>query len=201
MKKRGVLFGWVVLLGWGAAVGIGEWRMADFASRPGAVVEAATRWPDDSSLAALDAAPVVLLFAHPMCPCTRATLAELERVLAHSNGSARADVRIVFVWDDAAAPDWNARGSWDAARAIPGTSVTTDLGGLEARRFGATTSGEVLVYGGDRALRFRGGITAARGHQGDNVGADAVRALLAGATSETAETPVFGCPLFSGSAP
>ena len=203
MKKRGVAVTWLVMVGWGAALAIGEWRMADFASRPAPATAAIARWPADSGLAGPASAPVVVLFAHPMCPCTRATLTELGRLLARDErrGAARADVRIVFVWDDATAPDWNARGSWDAAQAIAGAVVTTDLGGAEARRFGATTSGELLLYAGDGTLRVHGGITAARGHEGDNAGASAVAALLAGDAPATVETPVFGCPLFGSRAP
>ena len=42
-------------------------------------------------------------------------------------------------------------------------------------------------------LTFSGGITAARGHQGDNDGRRSVLASLAGTATGLPMTPVFGC--------
>jgi hypothetical protein len=42
---------------------------------------------------------------------------------------------------------------------------------------------------------FAGGVTASRGHEGTSTGGDALAALLEGAPSTTASTPVFGCRL------
>jgi hypothetical protein len=74
-------------------------------------------------------------------------------------------------------------------------TVLDDVDGTEARRFGALTSGQVVVYDADGRLRFSGGITPARGHAGDNAGRSAIIALLEGASSASVETPVFGCSL------
>jgi hypothetical protein len=58
------------------------------------------------------------------------------------------------------------------------------------------------LYGPGGDLLFSGGITAARGHSGDNCGRSTIISLL---TEETANAPVragpaqtfvFGCPLF-----
>lgn len=81
-------------------------------------------------------------------------------------------------------------------RAAPATtrfSVSTDL--AEARRFGAKTSGQVVVYDALGELRFSGGITFARGHAGKNTGQEIVDALVHGGRPERTTTPVFGCGL------
>ena len=50
-----------------------------------------------------------------------------------------------------------------------------DDDGAEARRFGAETSGQTLLYDARGALAFSGGITGARGHAGDNAGRASLR--------------------------
>lgn len=71
--------------------------------------------------------------------------------------------------------------------------VTSDRG--EARRFGARTSGFVVVYDAVGALRFSGGITVTRGHIGHNLGHVLVDELVHGLRNGTFQTPVFGCSL------
>lgn len=84
----------------------------------------------------------------------------------------------------------------EISRSAPATVrfvVTSDV--AEARRFGARTSGHVVVYDASGELRFSGGITVARGHLGANVGHQIVDALVHGATPHRTTTPVFGCSL------
>jgi hypothetical protein len=64
-----------------------------------------------------------------------------------------------------------------------------------ARQFHATTSGQTLLYSPAGSLMFSGGITAARGHEGDNVGESTIVALLTGKPTDVVRTPVFGCPI------
>ena len=62
--------------------------------------------------------------------------------------------------------------------------------------FHAETSGQTALYDATGNLLFSGGITSARGHEGDNDGRAAVVSLLTSDGAEERETPVFGCPLF-----
>ena len=53
-----------------------------------------------------------------------------------------------------------------------------------------------LVYDVDGRLRFAGGITGSRGHEGDNLGLREVLAIIQGrSTSNTLVNSVYGCPL------
>jgi hypothetical protein len=54
-----------------------------------------------------------------------------------------------------------------------------------------------VLYDSAGNLLFRGGITSARGHAGDNAGRAAVVSLLTSDEAEGRDTPVFGCPLFA----
>ena len=70
-----------------------------------------------------------------------------------------------------------------------------DLDGVEAQRFGAATSGQAFLYNQAGALLFKGGITASRGHSGDNLGRDAVVDLVTSGVASVSAAPVFGCSL------
>jgi hypothetical protein len=51
------------------------------------------------------------------------------------------------------------------------------------------------VYDAAGRRLFSGGITPARGHQGDSFGRRRILALLSGSTTDRAESPAFGCAL------
>src|SRR5262245_2224869 len=119
----------------------------------------------------LYARPLLVLCVHPQCPCTRATIDELDRI-AHGAGSALA-IEVFFLSDAELGSAWTESELWRAARSIPGAHVHADLGGALARRLGAEVSGTAIVYGRDGGLEFQGGITLGRGEPGDNAGARA----------------------------
>jgi hypothetical protein len=101
----------------------------------------------------------------------------------------------VFVRPAGATEDWTDTESWRAAASIPGVTPMLDDGGEAARAFGSVTSGHVLLYAPDGHLLYSGGITGARGHEGDNEGRQAVLAVIEGFTPQTERHPVFGCGL------
>jgi hypothetical protein len=92
---------------------------------------------------------------------------------------------------------WVQTDLWRTAASIPGVTLVRDDDGREARRFGTATSGQTLLYDGDGALRFSGGITGSRAHAGDNAGRQSLVALLSGEQPDRVATNVFGCPLFA----
>ncbi|MFN0022108.1 MAG: hypothetical protein ACKVP0_27995 [Pirellulaceae bacterium] len=104
------------------------------------------------------------------------------------------DIRVAFVQPPGTNTDWAHTDIWQAAAAIPGVAVALDHHGLEARRFGARTSGEAFLYDSAGRLVFQGGITPARGHEGDSAGKTAIARWIAAPPAE-ARAPVFGCPL------
>jgi hypothetical protein len=108
---------------------------------------------------------------------------------------------VLFVSPDGASADWADTDLWDTAATIPGVSAIRDVGGVEAHRFGALTSGSTVLYDANGVLVFNGGITESRGHFGDNAARRAaLDALDQTATSET-QMRVFGCPLFAAAQP
>lgn len=185
----------VVLLLWAGAVGAGFGYLVAYSNAPGMAGESPRHWPAGSTIQPNGARPTLMMFIHPKCPCTLASLEEFSRILARCKGLA--DMYAVFVRPPGVGGGWEKARNWSTAAAIPGIHMVVDEDGVEARRFGATTSGHVQLYDAEGNLKFTGGITGARGHAGDNAGADAVRSWLRHGFADRRRTVVFGCPLFS----
>jgi hypothetical protein len=142
------------------------------------------------------AGPTIVLFLHPFCSCSDATFTELNQVLERRDPSRPAPViDVLFVRYD---PAWKPGEYWRDAEKLPGAHVRWDEDGKQARLFGATTSGFVLLYDARGQLRFHGGITGSRGHRGDNYGENRLLQALetpAGAPVLDLVSRVFGCAL------
>jgi hypothetical protein len=191
MKTKATLA--LTLLVWCGMTAFGFWRLWEYETTPGAVRPSPRCWPAGASVPLDPSRPTLVLLAHPRCPCTQAGLDELERLLARCQGLVTVHV---LVYKPGRSPaGWEQTRLWRRAAAIPGVTVRPDEDGAEAYRFGAATSGTALLYDSGGRLLFRGGLTNTRGHAGDSVGCQAIRALLAGKPAPTAETPVYGCPL------
>ena len=190
--KRYILWiaGGVIWLG--ASCG-GLTLLTIYANSPGPTQQPLPRWPTDTSITLSKHGDTLLLFAHPRCPCTRATLGELEKFVARSPGSVTPWV--VFFKPSGSNEAWDQTDLRTTAEAIPGVHVVSDVDGVEARRFNAKTSGQTVLYNQQGELLFNGGITSARGHAGDNTGQSAIESCLLGAVPTCRSTPVYGCPI------
>ncbi len=138
----------------------------------------------------------LLVFIHPKCPCSRATITELKAVLREA--SANALVVRIFAYEPVGdAKDFiDSRALRRGAR-LPNTRVEPDPGGRIAESFGVATSGQVLYVLEDGVVAFSGGITGSRGHEGDNPGRRRLlQSIRNTARSHTSSSPVFGCPIF-----
>jgi len=168
----------------------------NYKSRPGMVASAPPQWPADSPLQPASDRATLVMLAHPHCPCTRASISELARVMAQARG--RVTAYVLFVQPASFSEGFGEKTDlWTSATDIPGVSVVEDEEGIEASRFHAATSGQTILYDKDGKLLFSGGMTAARGHEGDNAGRTAIVSLLNLNEANESETPVFGCPLFA----
>lgn len=181
---------------WLGVLLLGFWRVHAYSSKAGAV-GAAPQQIASGTLPPLDHdGPRLVFFAHPHCPCTRASLVELATILELSQQELAAEVH--FVRPPGVPPRWERTATWSAAAKIPGVRVFCDEAGVLAERLGAVTSGHAVLYDAEGKLLFRGGLTRARGHAGDSPGRRAILRLLAGNAAAT-QSPVFGCPLLNSS--
>jgi hypothetical protein len=180
---------------WLAGVVAGLAMLAGYDNRPGVAAASSATWPAGSRLVRDPARPTLVMLAHPRCTCTRASVGELAELIARVRQRPR--TYVVFIKPGGVAGDWEQTELWQSAARIPDVTVVRDDDGLEAKRFGAQTSGQTVLYGPDGGLLFSGGTTGSRGHPGDNAGRASLVALLNRVGPHRAATPVFGCPLFS----
>lgn len=194
---EGVSFRAVLFLVWLLVAVGGSMALWRFGSEPGESPSAAIHWPNSSQLERAVKRPTLVVFLHPQCPCSRATVEEIAVLLARSGPVL--DVRAVFV-AEVSSERVEESGLWKQVATLPGVTAMRDPKGIEARKFGAATSGDAFLFDASGNLRFRGGLTASRGHAGDNIGVDSVVAVLEG-TAGAKSAPAFGCALFSDSRP
>ena len=175
-----------VVFGWG--------QLFRFSATPGEQAAAPARWPHEEPRLGDGKRPFLMVFVHPRCDCTHATLLELDRILEGRGGS----VQVALVVYQSRALDEQGGGSEFAPERWlrkPFTRIQ-DAGGVLARRFGAATSGEAVLYSSEGKLLFQGGVTPERAHVGDSQGASKLNAALRLGVAQTGQTNVFGCPLF-----
>jgi hypothetical protein len=178
---------------WIAAAAVGLNWLDRGSARPGTPAEPPAVWPTDCLLPRATDRPTLVMFVHPRCPCSRASLAELAGIMAGREDVARA---VVVVYSPAGAPgEWAQSDRWRQAAAIRGAEVVADAAESERRRFAVFTSGQVLVYDTKGQRMYAGGTTGGRGHGGPNPGRSAIEALLDGRPAPRPDAPVFGCPL------
>ena len=181
-----------------------------YANQPGRKGEPAAYWPAASESRYSPSKSTLLVFAHPRCPCTRATVDELAWVMTRCRDSV--DCRVLFVQPAGKSQQWVQGDVWVTA-SIPGVTVCADREGRLAEVFGAETSGHAMLFDSAGKLRFEGGITPSRGHRGSNLGREQIVQLAMLERPQTTladedeanrndlvcidSTCVFGCPLFS----
>ena len=199
-RTRASLTGATVL--WLAGVGYGIEQMSRYALTPAVQQPLMPTWPAASSLARTPGRTTLVMFVHPQCPCTRASLAELEQIITANSGNTppTLDTFVVFLTPSSMPAGWVASSLLDRARGLRGVSVVSDTNGQEARLFHADISGLVVLYDSHGDLMFSGGITGGRGETGDNAGLRRVRAILTASSVSPQRAPVFGCPLREPSA-
>lgn len=180
---------------WCGVVAIGILRLVQYQMTPGAKGrEAPHIWPAEvADIARKPGQFTLVMMLHPQCPCSRASLHELSHLTSRAAG--QLDVRILFIKPQGAPAEWCDSDLWKQAKNIPRVNVSIDDDASDASIFGATTSGQVVVYDASGALRFSGGITDGRGHEGDNSGFDAILGLIRNGNTAVSTTPVYGCSL------
>lgn len=180
---------------WGTTVLGCVIAMTAYSNLPGLQQNTSSTWPVDSAIKLDSDVPTILLFLHPKCPCSLATVRELQRGLG--NDSQAISIRIGLFCPVGRDDSWtDTQLKANAEQAFQG-STFVDREGAEATRFGAITSGQVFAFSPAGECLFRGGATSARGHEGHNLGVQALQQIVAGKPTSCTTTPVFGCPIIA----
>lgn len=183
---------WIVIV----ILGLGMLARHEFTPAP--LARAAEVWPIQMPFALDSSRSSLLIFMHPNCPCSQASMVEFARLITRVGTNVSAHV-IVYSWLNEPG-DSRQSGAWKAASILPGVMLHEDENGSLARQFNVTTSGHVLLYDRAGGLLFSGGITGSRGHSGDNAGLAAIINLIESGSTEAqpiATTDVFGCAILS----
>lgn len=181
-------------LAWALILACGFGGLITYQMRAGAPAIAPDIWPADADLPFDSQRYNLVMFAHPKCPCSEASLEELKVILTQRRDEMKST--ICFFDPEGASADWTQTSLVRAARSIPGVNVVMDRKGSIAGKFGALTSGQILMFDGQGHRVFAGGITGSRGHAGDNRGRSLVLALAKNEVCGAAGlTPVYGCAL------
>jgi hypothetical protein len=177
----------LALIVWTALVTAGLAGLTRYAMTPGAPPRSTRDWPSGVAFHPTDRELTLVITIHAQCPCSRATIAELAKLLTRHREQIGVCALLVQF-------DSNQEYA-DALRRLPAVTVIQDNAGAVSEQFGSQTSGQTFAF--DRAghLLFSGGITASRGHEGDNAGTDVIEAILSGHSTNARSTPVFGCAL------
>ena len=182
---------------WLLSVGIGLFFLVNYSYTSTADPLTRLSWPTESNLEDASSKQHLLIFLHPKCTCSTASVNELHRVLAQLTEN-ELEVTAVVYCPENEPEEWAHTELWRRAAEIDGASMRIDSGGKEASQFGVTTSGHVFLFDADNQLRFSGGVTNARSHEGPSLGSSKLIAALHGKSTVIAGIPVFGCKLFSG---
>lgn len=184
---------------WMAGLVVAIGAMSAHKATPRAAVQPyIENWPTASRLVRDGRSPTLIMFAHPYCECTRASLAELRELMPRLEGKVRSYILFAQSEGKPAARSENRI----LAESIRGVTVVDDEAAREADRFGATTSGQVMLYDTGGRILFSGGIAPLPHYSGE---APMVHSLIAAIESTSGGGPmgarvqmpnaVFGCDL------
>src|SRR5688572_12759701 len=102
---------WVfACLAWAAAVVVGLGAMWSYENRPGVSATAPERRVGPTADSNSSIAPLLVVLAHPRCPCTGATIDELAELMSRASGNLHA--RVYFYQPKEADVSWPRTPLW-----------------------------------------------------------------------------------------
>src|SRR5262249_45493081 len=137
MGRRPILIATGLL--WGGAILFGARVLLSYENTPGAPGRPPSMWPAETAIARGGNRFTLVMLAHPNCPCSRASLVELDHIMASSQGNLTAHV--IFSKPGADRAEIESTALWRQAARIPGVVPWFDQSGLETQRFGGEVSG------------------------------------------------------------
>jgi hypothetical protein len=194
MSRRTLLAGTLVFAGaiWAATVAAAYQAIHRFETTPGEAAIARQTWPAATHLARTPGTWSLVMFVHPHCSCSRASIGELAAIVEKAPRDLQTSVLVYRPHD--AAPGWERTDVYASAKRLRNARVVVDDDGAEAAVFGGFTSGQTFLYDAGGRLRFAGGITSLRGHAGINRGRIDVLSI-ATKHAGNGTHPVFGCAI------
>lgn len=192
MRKSQVIFIFACLL-WVFAIGLGLYVMMKHEVSPGEPAKPPVKWPKDSKIKLSSDKDTLVMFIHPQCPCSRASLEQLTPLTNLNNLS----IQILSLNPKVKPENWEKNHQTFTSMNLKNARITEDDDGAEANRFHSFTSGQALLYDSKGNLIFSGGVTGARGKTGNNPGLSQLWTALKerSGAPPVKDSLVFGCSL------
>ncbi|MBI1247724.1 hypothetical protein GC197_07715 [bacterium] len=181
----------LVVVVWATLIGAGMVGLMVYHNSPGARSDGNPVWQENPLVALDTSRDNLLVFIHPKCPCSQATLSELARIQADCGDRLRIGIAVYQPDEE----NWSDTPVVRQALDIPKAHVFADPNGELATLFGAETSGHVMLFSTQGIRTFSGGITPGRGHEGNSLGREAIRQYVSQNEIICDTTHVYGCPI------
>jgi len=186
---------WRIALLWGVVVLASFIAIAVYAKIPGRQAPPASQVGEHLPTS-VDGAWRIVMAIHPRCPCSKASIANLQQLLQRDEKELAVDL---YVYRPAASTrEWSDTALVRQSQQLPSLTLHDDIDGSAAREYGIETSGGIVLYSPEGVAVFYGGITPSRGHTGANEGLKAIEDAISGKPVALDSHPVYGCPLFDG---
>src|SRR5437867_4170198 len=127
----------LAIVGWLFFIFLGMHVLWDYDYTAGNTATALAELPAINGIRGNTGRAILLMFVHPHCPCSRASVAELAVIMARSQH--RVNGYVVFLQPAHYSHEWVQTALWDSAAAIPDVTPIIDNEGRYARQFGAET--------------------------------------------------------------
>ena len=185
------------------AIVIGNWLLFEYSNRPSDSGQIKNHLSQIDSLpdaltnknASSEKRSTILVFYHPHCPCTVATIRNLERSWTRLSQDSTI---LAFAYRPSETGDsWISSTSTGILKRM-GANVIVDPDGQNCTKFGVLTSGHLLVYNDEGALQFSGGVTSSGGHEGDCPAISDLVQKISNQSKQAKQWPVYGCQITSG---
>ncbi len=134
----------IFLLIWLSGTASGFFLLGAYHVRPGQPGKPLVRWPEGCPVRLDPDRPTLLIFLHPRCPCSRASVAELASIAASYRG--RFAAHAILYRPEGPSEDWDqAEAAATDEASIPGLRRWTDRSGRWATDSGSRRLGRVLA--------------------------------------------------------
>ncbi len=193
---RNTVFVFLILVAysiWAALIFTGHVVLFEYEMTEGPLGNSKRIFPEKSTVQLTHGRQNIILFLHPACPCSAASVDEFHELMRQ--GEKDSVGKVVFFMPPTHESEWSLLPLIASVKRIPNVSIVYDSSGSQADLFGAATSGHVFIYDSRGILQFSGGITGSRGHTGDNQYFEIAKRTIIARNPKFATTPVFGCSL------
>jgi hypothetical protein len=180
---------------WISLLFVGHLVLYEYELTPSPLANTKRVFPQVSNVQLAHGRQNIVMFLHPGCPCSEATVDEFHELMREGEKDSVGTVVLYMPPEKEA--EWSLAPIIQSVKRIRNVTIEYDTDGSQAETFGVTTSGHVLIYDGRGVLQFTGGITGSRGHTGDNHYFDLAKQCILARRAKYTTTPVFGCALRS----